>query len=232
MQSDDIKTINQKVIKSSGLNKSEEYLARLCNKNFLSLWNYPNVYRDQGPRENPGKELCDLLVVFGNEILIFSDKFCEYPTSNDVSLNWNRWFKRTVKKSAEQLWGAEKWIRQYPNRIYLDQKCQQTFPFEINIQEANIYLILVAHGVSKACQKFFGGGSGSLILKNSIKGFNAHKEVFAIGDLNPLKSFVHVFDDTTLDILMNTLDTVTDLVSYFKKKEILFRSDTDIFVTG
>jgi hypothetical protein len=232
MQSNDIKTTNQKVTKSSGLNKSEEYLAKLCDKNFLSLWSYPNVYRDQGPKENPGKELCDLLVVFGNEILIFSDKFCEYPTSNDASLNWQRWFKRAVKKSAEQLWSAEKWIRQYPNRIYLDQKCQQTFPFDIDVQKANIHLIAVAHGVSKSCQNFFSGGSGSLMLKNDIKGFEAHNKLFSIGDLDSSKTFVHVFDDTTLDIIMNTLDTATDFVAYLKKKEVLLRSDLGVIVTG
>ncbi len=220
------KTINQKIIISSGLNKSEKYLAKICGKTFLSLWSYPNLYR------NKGKELSDLLVVFGNHILIFSDKSCAYPVSENHELNWSRWFRRAVEKSAKQLWRAEQWIRQYPKQIFLDPECTQRFPFDIDIQKTKIHLILVAHGVSASCKKYFNGGSGSLIIKNDIKSINEHTEPFVIGDLNPSKTFIHVLDDITLDIVMNALDTTSDLVSYFSKKEILLRSDKHIMYTG
>ena len=64
--------------KSKGLTESERYLANLCEKSFLSLWSYPNVFRDQGRKEGKGdgKELCDLLVVFDRDVIIFSDKSC------------------------------------------------------------------------------------------------------------------------------------------------------------
>jgi hypothetical protein len=59
--------------KSEGLTESERYLANLCEKSFLSLWSYPNVFRDQGRNEGKGdgKELCDLLVVFDRDVIIF-----------------------------------------------------------------------------------------------------------------------------------------------------------------
>jgi hypothetical protein len=44
----DSKIENRKIIKSLGLNQSEEYLVNLCNRTFLSLWSYPNPYRAKG----------------------------------------------------------------------------------------------------------------------------------------------------------------------------------------
>lgn len=217
---------HEAITKNTGLNKSEEYLAKLCNKTFLSLWSYPNLYRAKG------KELSDLFVVFGNHILIFSDKSCKYPETTNYELNWSRWFRRTVEKSAKQLWRAEQWIKQHPENVFLDKKCKESFPFDINAQKAKIHLILVAHGVSGACKKYFGSGNGSLIIENDIKGITSHTIPFFIGDINPSKTFIHVLDDTTLDIVMSTLDTIFDLVSYFSKKEILLRSDKVILVTG
>jgi len=58
----------QQINKSPGLTETERYLAKVCERTFLSLWSYPNLYREAG------KELCDLLVVFDRHILIFSDK--------------------------------------------------------------------------------------------------------------------------------------------------------------
>ena len=62
--------------RSSGATAAERYLKKLCDRSFLSLWSYSGVYRDQGKvgKAGDGKEICDLLVVFQNHILIFSDK--------------------------------------------------------------------------------------------------------------------------------------------------------------
>jgi len=68
---------------SAGLTTSERYLSSLCKRTFLSLWAYPNVYRDKG------SELCDLLVVFENHILIFSDKECAFGDSGDIDRDWS-----------------------------------------------------------------------------------------------------------------------------------------------
>jgi len=222
----DSKIENRKIIKSLGLNQSEEYLVNLCNRTFLSLWSYPNPYRAKG------KELCDLLVVFGNHILIFSDKTCKYPATNDPELDWKRWFRRAVIKSAKQLWRAEQWIKQYPEHVFLDNECLQKFPFNINTTQARIHLILVARGVTGACQEFFGSGSGSLMIRNDIKGIDSHTSPFVIGDIDFEKTFIHVLDDTTLDIVMGALNTVSDFILYLGKKEILLRSTKNISVTG
>ena len=42
---------------------------------------------------------------------------------------------------------------------------------------------------------------------------------FTIGRLDVNRGYVHVFDDTTLNIVMSTLDTITDFAAYLTKKE-------------
>lgn len=44
---------------------------------------------------------------------------------------------------------------------------------------------------------------------------------FMIGQIDPGKGFVHILDDTTLDVLLGTLDTVKDFVEYLSQKERL-----------
>ena len=86
----DNKTAWEKSAETEGTTKSERTLTRLARKAFLSLWSYPNVYSDEG-RSNgkgDGKELVDLLVVFGNDVLLFSDKDCAFrnsPTSTVIA---------------------------------------------------------------------------------------------------------------------------------------------------
>ena len=70
--------------RSEGLTESEKILADLCDRSFLKLWTYPNLFKKQA------KELTDLLVVFGEDVLIFSDKSCSYPKTGNLALDWSR----------------------------------------------------------------------------------------------------------------------------------------------
>ncbi|MCW3125420.1 MAG: hypothetical protein JWO03_1078 [Bacteroidetes bacterium] len=213
--------------------ESEQYLKFLCDQTFLSLWSYANVYRDQKNSNNPqGKELCDLLVVFGDDVIIFSDKRCEFPRTGDLTTDWNRWHKKTVLKSADQAWGAERWIRNYPDRLFLDRKCTTKIPLELpSPDDMKIHIILVSHEVSERCREEI-GGSGSLMLGSSTMATHIGEQPFFVTDLNTTKTFVHILDDTTLDVLMGSLTTVTDFVSYLNKKEKLFRLGKPILVHG
>ena len=55
--------------KGRGTTASERYLAQLAERTFLSLWSYLNIHRSQDR-----KEVCDLLVVFEKDVIIFSDR--------------------------------------------------------------------------------------------------------------------------------------------------------------
>jgi len=203
-----------KIIKSKGTTESERYLAKLADKTFLNLWAWPNVFRDTVVNGHPaGKELCDLLIVCGDHVIIFSDKNITWPEGKDTDLSWSRWYKRAVKESVRQLKRAEKWISEYPDRVFTDPGCTQKLP--IDIPPANhrkVHLVAVALGAHKACSDFFSGDTGSFIIRPSLKGdSHTDKEApeyapFTIGDINPSGSFVHVMNDVTLDIVMKELD--------------------------
>lgn len=215
------------ISRADGVTAAERYLKALCDHSFLSLWSYPGVYRDQGQTSagRDGKEVCDLLVVFEDHIIIFSDKDCTFPNTGNLDLDWGRWYRRAIEKSAAQVWGAERWIKTYPNRLFLDRACATPFPIDVpDPATATYHRIVVAHDASRRCREAF-GGSGSLVIEPGIIGaqhLTCHADggkPLTIGQIDPAKGFVHVLDDTSLEIVMLTLDTITDFVSYLSRKE-------------
>lgn len=216
---------------------SERYLSQLARRAFLSLWCYSNVHTDEGKTSptGDGKELCDLLVVFGNHILIFSDKECVYTDHNDPLVAWGRWYKRAVDKSVSQLLGAEKFIREHPDRLYLDKQCNVPFPFRLpDIKQAIIHRIAVTRGSHDAgVANWKGESSGSLMINTVLEGKADHlKMPFTIGWPAGRDRFVHVLDELTLDVLLGELDTIADLVAYFSEKERFFSSAKYISAPG
>lgn len=218
------KTAWEKSAESEGTTKSERALTRLARKAFLSLWSYPNVYSDEG-RSNgkgDGKELVDLLVVFGNDVLLFSDKDCAFQSDVDVRIAWPRWYRRAIDKSARQLVGAENFLKRFPKRVFVDKACSASLPIALpDPSVARYHLVAVTRGGHFAARQFYGGGSsGSLMLLTHLRGRAAHEEApFHVG--YPLESgrFVHVLDEITVDLLLDELDTVPDFVAYLSKKE-------------
>jgi len=211
--------------KSEGVTPAERYLERLCTRSFLSLWSYPRVFRDQGrSSDGTAKEVCDLVVVFGEHIIIFSDKHVAFGDTGDLQRDWDRWFRRAVSQSAKQIWGADRWIREHPDRLFLDPDCTQQFPLELpGRHAARVHRIVVAHGVSARIRRQF-GGTGTLVIAPSLVGVGSHRLPFTIGQLDPGRGFVHVLDDASLEVLLGTLDTVSDFTSYLAKKEAFIRS--------
>jgi hypothetical protein len=164
-----------------------------------------------------------LLVVFEEHVIIFSDKHIEFPKSGDIQLDWSRWYRRAVRNSAKQIFGAERWIKTFPDRLFIDRDCTQPFPIKLpDLNKAKFHRIVTVHGIAKPCKKFFRGGSGSLMIDNTIIGEQRATESsqpFAVGQVDSQKGYVHVFDDVTLDVILQTLDTITDFTNYLDKKE-------------
>jgi len=216
---------------------SERYLARLCRHSFLRLWSYPRVYKDQKGHGAVGKEVCDLLVVCDRHVVVFSDKYCAFPNGGNPQLDWSRWFKRAVWKSAGQVWGAERWIREYPDRLFLDPHCQQPIPVRVpRASEAVFHRVVVAHGSGPRCREAL-GGSGSLMIVPEIVGdahFTPIEKVkpFAVGRLSTSRGFVHIVDDFSLDVVLRTVDTIADFARYLEEKECLISSGRLMFAAG
>ncbi len=221
---------------ADGLTASERHLTGLSDRTFLSLWSYPNPHRDQGAGQN-GKEICDLLVLFEKHVIIFSDKHCEFPDSGSLDRDWARWYRRAIAKSAHQLWGGERWIKSYPDRVFLDSKCLKRFPLPLApTSELVFHRIVVAHGAAERCRKEL-GGSGSLMMGAAAGDehtlpMEKGGTPFMVGQVDPTKGYVHILGDTTLDILLRTLDTVADFVAYLTKKEHFLKSGRFLSAAG
>ena len=221
----------------SGMTKSERYLAHIARRSFLSLWSHPNLFTDEGRHgaDGDGKELCDLMVIFGPHILLFSDKACGFPAHPDPDVSWARWYKRAIAKSARQLLGAERWLRRYPSRVYLDKNCSTalTLPLPTN-GDAVFHRIAVTRGSHTACETFYGGGSsGTPIIDTRIVGESHLEAPFRVGHVTSKNEFIHVFDELTLNVVMLELDTIFDFVDYLQKKEaLLCRPGLEVIAMG
>jgi len=200
------------ISKSKGVTRTERLLAELCDQSFLKLWSFPNPFRDDGD------ELCDLIVVFENEVLIFFDRenrrFDDNP--QDVNLAWQRWRKATVDKQIASAHGAERYIRM-GRSIYLDAKKAQPFPIPIDLSKARFHKIIVAHGVREACKNSSPMNVfGSLAISYEPKDSDRLEQPFfvKIDRDNP----VHVLDTENLEIALNELDTIFDFTAYLDAK--------------
>lgn len=213
--------------KNEGVNLTEKRLISLAQNAFLGLWSYPNVYSNEGFSKNKtGKEVCDLLVVFENNVIIFSDKDIGFNSEIELSVAWKRWFRTSVKDSLKQLYGAEKFIREHNERLFIDASCETPFPVGFG-DETRFFLISVTNNITSAAQEFFDnvakGSSGTLINVPHYNIEECMEKPFHIGDFFPGKTFVHVLDEFSLKLILTELDTISDFVSYLKEKERVIR---------
>jgi len=149
----------------------------------MPFWSFPN------PIGKKGKELCDVLVICKNTIIIISVK--EIATSENISesVQYKRWLKKAILASANQIYGAERFIETTDEIILKDNKSKIKLPEK---QNRTIYRIAIAFG-----------------SKNDYP--------LLTGDLG--KGFIHVFDEESTFTIFNELDTITDFTSYLAAKE-------------
>lgn len=209
------------IIKSAPFNESEKLLSKLADKVFLSLWSFPNVYTDEGISKGQGEELCDLLVVFNEHVIIFSDKGeVTYKPTTDIKVGWKRWVKKAYLKSCFQAYRAEKWINEYPKRIFLDKKCSIPFPIEFPpADKIHIHRVVIVRGITKAASEYYSDDSGTLMLRPDIVGEEHFERPFMIGRPSHDKGYIHFFDEKSIQIVFDELDTIADLTKYLSKKE-------------
>ena len=86
-----------KIIKSNGITEGEKLVAELCEKSFLKLWSYANLYKE------PGKELCDNFILFGNTIILISEK-TKTPFEYDHNLHKDDDNKEIGQRYLDILW--------------------------------------------------------------------------------------------------------------------------------
>lgn len=211
----------RKIERGIPVNTTEKTLSDLCDLAFLKLWSFPNPYKE------PGKELCDVLVVFDNNIIIFSVKNIKYNENKGLT-GWQRWKRKAIDESITQINGAEKWIKNHPDQIYLNKNCNTIIPINSK-KKFKIYRIVVAHGISDSIANIPGNTSGSLGIKYSDN--NDFEDVQYFVEL-PKSPIYHILDSANLEILLKELDTITDFINYLKEKEKAIKLSKIVTYTG
>ncbi len=212
------------IIKGISANDSERILDQVATKTFFSLWSYPSLYRDV----SGGKEIADLTVYFDNTLILFSDKGeVVYQDNKPIDVAWKRWYRAAISESAKQLHGAESFLRNHPSRIYLDRHCRQKFPFDLSRADLEIHLICVTRNIGAAAKRYFDsimpGSAGTLAYVYPLDSKEILDRPFTINDINPKKTYVHVLDETGIDLLLGELATPSDFIHYLKAKEHAIR---------
>ena len=211
-----------RIERSTGVNPSENLLVRLCEKTFLKLWSYPNPYTNK-----PGKEMCDLLAVFGDHVFIFFNREGHYfdgleddLDTEEWKIRWNRWKKKVVDKQIKSVYGAERYLKSGQD-IFLDKNRTVSFPIKIDRSKMVVHKIIIAHGAEEACKQYSEENiAGSLGVSYGTSEIDFQLPFLINLDReNP----IHVFDSYNLEIILSELDTVTDLTNYLEEKVDVIR---------
>lgn len=137
------------------------------------------------------KELCDVLVICDPDVIIFSVKEINIKNSGNYEVDAERWERNAIDESVKQIYGAERILRQKEEILLKDKVTKIKLP---NKDIRNVYRVAVA----------FGRGE-----KFSMK----------TGDFG--KGYVHCFDERSVQIILQELDTITDFLDFLKAKEEL-----------
>jgi hypothetical protein len=87
------------------MTKSEEWAYNLCRNSFFSLFSFVN------PIGKKGKELCDVIIICGKDIVLISVKEININLTDNYDVDYNRWNTRAIEDSVKQLNGAERFLK-------------------------------------------------------------------------------------------------------------------------
>lgn len=220
---------------TTGFTNEEKFLIKLGMNSFLRFWSWPNLFRDQGNTTNgDGKEICDLTVIFGNDVLFFSDKKIIFNKDKSINIAWSRWARRAVYDSIKQIQGAIRWFNKYPDRVFIDKKCKTKPPLQIpHSSVIRYHNIVVCHGIEEFITEH--NKESSFFIDNSLKNEmvwdSEHAIPFTIGDLN-YDGFTHVFNEKTIELVLNEFDTAQDFISYLKEREKLINNQHHVYINS
>ncbi|MBO0356230.1 hypothetical protein J0656_19590 [Muricauda ruestringensis] len=119
-------------------NIGEEFVNEIAFNSFLEYWCYPSPKDEYGDK----KEICDLLILFGENLIIISVKNYEFKEF------YSRYFRRTIDKAVKQIYGAERKLFNSNRDIYIKHPKREIerFPKE-KIKNVHRLIINLGEGV-------------------------------------------------------------------------------------
>lgn len=184
--------------------ESESFLKALAERTFLKLWAIPNAFYA------PGKELTDLIVPFGDDVIIFSDKASRFDFTIDHDLAWSRWYSRAIEDSVRQLRTAMQRVERSPSGIFTDPKARESLPFELRSGGTKRFHLVAIARPARDPMVSPPQWPGLVYVRSSVT------TPFRIGPVEAAGKPVHIFDGPTINLLLHTLDTAQDFIAYLK----------------
>jgi len=116
-------------------NIGEDFVNRIAFSSFIEHWCYPSPKDESGDK----KEICDLLILFGENLIIISVKNYEFKDF------YSRYFRRTIEKAVKQIYGAERKLLNSDRDIFIKHPNRdiERFPSE---KIRNIYRVIINLG--------------------------------------------------------------------------------------
>ncbi|MBU8933529.1 MAG: SEC-C domain-containing protein [candidate division Zixibacteria bacterium] len=114
---------------------AEEIIHHLAYQSFLKEWCYPN------PKDEKGKEICDLLVVLDSSIIVIQVKDIKF------SGNEERYTRKAIDDPVKQVLGAERRLLDYGCRVKLKNAHGYSHTFDPNdVSEIQRVVLTVGDG--------------------------------------------------------------------------------------
>jgi hypothetical protein len=196
-------------------NISEAWLNNLADRSFLKLWTLPNTYYARS------KELSDLFVSFGDDVVIMSDKAVRFQSDKPVDLAWSRWYRAAVKDSLRQLRTARHRLLTAPGSVFADARASSPVPAPLAaVAGKRIHLVGIARPDPDPAVIPAGWEDLHYVPDDNGRPFH-------IGPLAVAGQPVHIFDGPTIDLLLRELDTAPDFIAYLTAREARIREGGD-----
>jgi hypothetical protein len=183
---------------------SEKFVQDLAQKSFLTDWCYPN------PKLEKGKELCDLLVIFGNIAIIWQIKDLKRGKDGKYS-------EGEVEKNLRQLSGARRMLFASNKEIRLEnpRRGQEIFN---SSQIKEIYLISALVGEGEDYFEFV-----KRIKNKTIHVLDRESVEILLNELDTIKDFTDYLkekeDFLSKDNKVVLMGGEKDLLSYYLMNE-------------
>jgi len=167
-------------------NEGEAFVNELTYNTYLKYWCYPNPKDINGDN----KEICDLLILFRDIAIIISVK------NHTFDGNYDRYTKKVIEKSTNQLNGAYRKLFNSGRDIYIQHPEREP--------------------------ELFHPGKYTKVFKITIN-VGEQFEYYSLGE-NHNKGFINIFNKDTFEAIIYELDTIKDLVEYLEEREKLLSS--------
>lgn len=206
------------------VNDAEKNISDIFRKSLLNYWIIPNPYKSNK------EELCDIMIVFKEYIIIISDKSCGYSKQESKSSH-KKWanFCDGLSKSKKQLESAMEYIKNNPKEIYIDNDSKCKIHRNIKINKDTKFLLITSVSKWSNIVRENLKNDGSLIFNNSEDFINnglSRKQPRNIFNLQNFKKdgfFYHMIDDLNLSRILKNINTIPDLIEYLLYRENMFQ---------